>query len=66
MLELILLNLSEFKFLGTPFYDADDFWKLVVKTIFNLIVITAIIRYIYYPVTKNKDYLFTYLLIPNS
>ena len=27
MLELILLNLSEFKFLGTPFYDADDFWK---------------------------------------
>ena len=63
MIELILLNLSEFKFLGTPFYDADDFWKLVVKTIFNLIVITAIIRYIYYPVTKNKDYLFTYYLI---
>ena len=35
MIELILLNFSEFKFLGTPFYDADDFWKLVVKTIFN-------------------------------
>ena len=39
------------------------FWKLIIKTGFNLIVITSIVRYIYYPVTKNKDYLFTYFLI---
>jgi hypothetical protein len=51
------------EFLGTPIFDAKDFFTLITKTIFNLVIITVIIRYIYYPVTKNKDYLFTYFLI---
>ena len=63
-MELLTILLSfGMEFLGTPIFDAEDFWKLITKTVFNLIVITAIIRYIYYPVTKNKDYLFTYFLI---
>ena len=36
---------------------------IIIKAIFNLLIILIIVRYIYYPVTKNKDYLFTYLLI---
>ena len=36
---------------------------MLAKAIFNLLIITIIIRYLYYPVTKNKDYLFTYFLI---
>jgi hypothetical protein len=51
------------EFLGTPIFDSEDFWKLITKTVFNLFIITIIVRYIYYPVTKNKDYLFTYFLI---
>ena len=63
-MELLFVLLdSGIEFLGTPFYDADDFWKMIVKTVFNLLMITIIVRYIYYPVTKNKDYLFTYFLI---
>ena len=62
-MELLLILLDSIEFLGTPLFDPDDFWKLIVKTAFNLIIITIIIRYIYYPVTKNKDYLFTYFLI---
>ena len=63
-MELLSILLSGgMEFLGTPIFDAEDFWKLITKTVFNLVVITAIIRYIYYPVTKNKDYLFTYFLI---
>ena len=63
-MELLSLLLTEgMEFLGTPIFDSEDFWKLITKTIFNLIIITIIVRYIYYPVTKNKDYLFTYLLI---
>jgi len=58
----ILLN-GGMEFLGTPIFDSENFWKLITKTVFNLIIITTIIRYIYYPVTKNKDYLFTYFLI---
>ena len=63
-MELLTILLSGFgEFLGTPIFDSEDFWKLITKTVFNLIIITTIIRYIYYPVTKNKDYLFTYFLI---
>ena len=63
-MELLSILLSQgLEFLGTPVFDSEDFWKMVVKTAFNLIVITVIVRYIYYPVTKNKDYLFTYFLI---
>ena len=62
-MELLLILLDSVEFLGTPLFDAKDFWKLITKTAFNLIIITIIIRYIYYPVTKNKDYLFTYFLI---
>tara|TARA_B100000902_G_C27300789_1_gene912689 strand:+ start:15 stop:659 length:645 start_codon:yes stop_codon:yes gene_type:complete len=63
-MELLSILLSAgLEFLGTPVFDSEDFWKMVTKTIFNLMVITVIVRYIYYPITKNKDYLFTYFLI---
>ena len=63
-MELLLILLdSTLEFLGAPLFDPKDFWKLIVKTVFNLTVITIIVRYIYYPITKNKDYLFTYFLI---
>ena len=62
-MELLFILLDSIEFLGTPLWDSEDFLKLIVKTVFNLIIITIIIRYIYYPVTKNKDYLFTYFLI---
>ncbi|MBU46270.1 MAG: DUF4956 domain-containing protein [Flavobacteriales bacterium] len=63
-MELLSILLSGgLEFLGTPIFDSEDFWKMVTKTIFNLIIITVIVRYIYYPITKNKDYLFTYFLI---
>ena len=59
----IKILFNEPEFLGTPIYDAEDFWKLMTKGIFNLFIILIIVRYIYYPVTRNKDYLFTFLLI---
>ena len=62
-MSLILILLEGLEFLGTPLFDSKDFLKLLVKTVFNLSIILLIVRYIYYPITKNKDYLFTYLLI---
>jgi len=62
-MSLILILLDGLEFLGTPLFDSKDFLKLIVKTVFNLSIILLIVRYIYYPITKNKDYLFTYLLI---
>ena len=63
-MELLLILLEGgMEFLGTPLWDPEDFLKLLIKGSFNLGIIILIVRYIYYPVTKNKDYLFTYLLI---
>jgi hypothetical protein len=62
-MSLLLLSMDGLEFLGTPLFDSKDFFKLLVKTVFNLSIVLIIVRYIYYPVTKNKDYLFTYFLI---
>ena len=62
-MSLLLILLDGLEFLGTPLFDSKDFFKLIVKSAFNLAMILVIVRYIYYPITKNKDYLFTYLLI---
>lgn len=48
--------------MGMPFYD-DDIWKLIFRFAINLAVMFIIIRVIYYPTTKRKDYLFTYMMI---
>ena len=62
-MSLLLIILDALEFLGTTLFDSKDIFKLLVKTAFNLSIILIIVRYIYYPITKNKDYLFTYLLI---
>ena len=36
-MELLLLNIIEgSEFLGAPLFDAEDFWRLILKTVFNL------------------------------
>ena len=62
MNELLLL-LTDLEIFGADLIDKKDFFELLVKAVFNFLVIGYIIRYLYYPATKNKDYLFTYLLI---
>ena len=62
MNELLLL-LKDLEIFGTDFFDKKDFFELLVKAVFNFFIIAYIVRYLYYPATKNKDYLFTYLLI---
>lgn len=62
MNELLLL-LADLEIFGTQVFNKKDFFELLVKAVFNFLVIGYIVRYLYYPATKNKDYLFTYLLI---
>lgn len=40
-----------------------DVYTLIYRLVLNLFFTTIIIRFIYYPKTKRKDYLFTYYLI---
>jgi len=40
-----------------------DVYTLLYRLLINLVFLTIIIRFIYYPKTKRKDYLFTYYMI---
>ena len=51
------------EFLNIPLMDWQDFWDLVLRSIFNLLVVLFLVRYMYYKTTPRKDYLFTYILI---
>jgi hypothetical protein len=44
-------------------FDFPDLLELVLKFTLNFIIILLIVRFIYYSITKRKDYLFTYIMI---
>lgn len=43
-------------------FDSADFFDLVLRFSVNFLVTFIIVRLIYYPLHKNKDYLFTYFI----
>ena len=55
----IILNIQIF---GTDLFNK-DFYEPLFRMIFNLLIVSYIVRYLYFNSTKNKDYLFTYLMI---
>lgn len=61
LLDIFALK-ADTTFLNIKWFD-DDVFKLLFRLGINLIFMTIIIRYLYYPVAKRKDYLFTYFLI---
>jgi hypothetical protein len=63
MINDLLFILADIEIFGSDFFDKKDFIELLVRSAFNLLIVGYIVRYLYYPATKNKDYLFTYLLI---
>lgn len=48
---------------NSQFIDVDSFLTFFFRFLFDLIVTLVIVRLIYYPKNKRKDYLFTYILI---
>jgi hypothetical protein len=51
------------EFLNIELMNWEDFWDLVLRVSFNLLVVLYIVRILYYRATPRKDYLFTYILI---
>lgn len=43
-------------------FDAADFFDLAIRYGFNFLITFIIVRLIYYPIYRNKDYLFTYFI----
>lgn len=51
------------KLFDIAFINNSDFYELLLRFGFNLLIILLIVWFLYYSVAKRKDYLFTYLLI---
>lgn len=60
MLSTIPLNIYDL--LKLNWFD-NDFYTLLMRLGINLVFLTILIRMLYYPIAKRKDYLFTYYLI---
>lgn len=62
LLDFILPLAKSDKDLGFSLFSPDAY-VLLIRFAVNMTVLTILIRYLYYPKTKRKDYLFTYYLI---
>ena len=51
------------EFLNIELMNWEDFWDLVLRFSFNLLVVLILVRVLYYRITPRKEYLFTYILI---
>jgi hypothetical protein len=63
MENIITVILVRVDFLGIEIINLKDFLELFIRFAFNTFIILIAVRYLYYPTTKRKDYLFTYMLI---
>jgi hypothetical protein len=60
----ILSWISDVKLFGINLMNNSNFYELLIRFSFNTVVtVFIIVRYLYYSITKRKDYLFTYILI---
>jgi hypothetical protein len=60
---LILLQTDTMELFGVRFINIQDFFSLIIRFSFNLLVITIIVRGLYYSTNRRKDYFFAFMLI---
>jgi len=48
---------------GIKFINVSNFFELLVRFSFNSIVVLILVRFLYYPVARRKEYFFSYILI---
>jgi hypothetical protein len=49
-------------FMGIDVYDPTNFWMLLLRFCFNLLICWLIIQFFYYKKSRRKDYYFTFML----
>jgi hypothetical protein len=58
-----LLNIQDYTFLSLDIIHTQKFNELLLRFALNMSVIIIIVRLLYYPVARRKDYLFSFMLI---
>jgi len=66
MIAVILSFLLKIEVFGIDVIDVEDFAELIIRFAFNMIVAYVLVRCLYYSVARNKEYLFTLLLISST
>ena len=62
----MILSLVGAKFFGIELINYTGALELLLRFVFNFIATTVIIRYLYYPTTRRKDYLFTFIMLSTT
>ncbi len=63
MASFITAILANTQLFGIDLIESVDFIELAARFLFNMLVVIIGVRYLYYPVAKRKDYLFTYIIL---
>jgi hypothetical protein len=58
-----LLNIQDYSLFGLDLIHISNFNEMLFRFVLNLLEVIFIVRVLYYPVTRRKDYLFSFLLI---
>jgi hypothetical protein len=58
-----ILALDTIKIAGIEIIDVPSFLEFVLRFGLNTVVILILVRFLYYPTARRKDYLFTFILI---
>lgn len=52
-------ELENIDLLGAPLITGDDFLIMLMRFAFNTVVVWIMIRFLYYPKSKRRDFYFT-------
>lgn len=52
--------------MGTPIANVSDFWLLIARCLFNMVIVWFIIHFLYHKKSQRRDYYFTFMLISLS
>jgi len=58
-----LLSIKDYTALGLDIIHIPDFFTLLLRFSLNMLIVVLIVRGLYYPAARRKDYLFTFILI---
>src|SRR4030042_6205756 len=58
-----LLSIKDYTALGLDIIHIPDFFELLLRFSLNMFIVVLIVRGLYYPTARRKDYLFAFLLI---
>ncbi len=59
--QIFLVSLSDY-FNSSDFLKRDDFRLLLIRGVWNFLMTYILVRHIYFPLTKNKEYFFVYFV----